>query len=157
MAKNANPLFGAFDYAEFAKLFDPAKFDFEKVTTAFKMPGVDAQMVLDQQRKNVEAMTRANRIAVEGAQTIARRQAEIMRDSVKVAGDAMSAISAAKTLEDKFAKHAEIVKMAYTKSVADMRELSELTAKSSQEAIDVLNARVSEGLDVFGAQMKKVA
>ena len=90
-------------------------------------------------------------------QTVARRQVEIMRDSMKEAGDAVSAINAAKTVEEKVAKQAEATKAAYLKGVADMRELSELGAKSSQEAFEVLNARVSEGLDEFGKQVNKVA
>ena len=157
MAKTANPLFGAFDYTEVAKMFDPAKFDMEKLTAAFRMPGVDAQAMMDAQRKNIEAMTAANRITVEAAQAIARRQAEILRDNVKVAGDALNAITAAKTVEEKLAKQAEVAKSAYAKSVSDMRELGELGAKSSQEALDVLNARVSEGLEEIGAQIKKAA
>jgi phasin family protein len=80
-----------------------------------------------------------------------------MRDSMKEVGDAVSAITAAKTVEEKFAKQAEMTKAAYVKSVSDMRELSELQAKSSQEAFEVLNARVAEGLDEFGKQVKKVA
>lgn len=157
MPKTANPMFGNFDYSDIAKLFDPAKFELDKIAATFKLPGMDTNAILEIQRKNVEAMTAANRIALEGVQTVARRQAEIMRDSMKEVGDAVSAITAAKTVEEKFAKQAEMTKAAYVKSVADMRELSELQAKSSQEAFEVLNARVAEGLDEFGKQVKKVA
>lgn len=157
MAKNANPFFGAFDYVEFAKMFDPAKFDMEKLSTAFKVPGVDAQAVMAAQRKNLEAMTAANRITVEATQAIARRQAEILRDNVKVAGDAVTAMTAAQTLEEKLAAQADVMKSAYAKGMSDLRELSELGQKSSQEAMDVLNARVSEGLEEMGAQIKTAA
>ncbi len=118
---------------------------------------MDTNLFLEMQRKNVEAFAAANKIALEGVQTVARRQVEIMRDSMKEAGDAVSAINAAKTVEEKVAKQAEATKAAYLKGVADMRELSELGAKSGQEAFEVLNARVTEGLDEFGKQVKKVA
>jgi phasin family protein len=157
MAKTVNPMFGNFDYSEFAKMFDPAKFDFEKIAATFKVPAMDTNLFLEMQRKNVEAFAAANKIALEGVQTVARRQVEIMRDSMKEAGDAVSAINAAKTVEEKVAKQAEATKAAYLKGVADMRELSELGAKSGQEAFEVLNARVTEGLDEFGKQVKKVA
>ncbi len=157
MTKTANSPFGTFDYGEFVKLFDPARFELDKMATSFNVPGVDTNVFFEMQRKNVEALTAFNKIALEGVQTVARRQAEIMRDGMKEASDAVSAITAAKTVEEKMAKQAEMTKAAYVKSIADMRELSELGAKSSQEAFEVLNSCVTEGLDEFGKKIKKVA
>ena len=157
MAKTANPFNSGFDYAEFAKFFDPAKFDFEKLATAFKVPGVDTNAVLEAQRRNVEALTAANKIALECAQSVARRQAELAREAVQDAGEAVTAINGAKTVEERLEKQAQAVKSAYAKSFAGLRELSELGVKSSQEAADVLNARVTEGLDELGKQVKKAS
>ena len=156
MAKTANPFNTGFDYTGFAKFFDPAKFDFEQFASAFKVPSVDTNIVLEAQRRNVEAFTAANKIALEAVQTVARRQAEFAREVMQEAGEAVTAINGAKTVEERMAKQAEAVKSAYTKSFDGFRELSELGAKSSQEAADVLNARVAEGLDELGKQVKQV-
>lgn len=157
MAKTANPFNSGFDYAEFAKLFDPAKFDYDKFANAFKVPSVDTNVVLEAQRRNVEALAAANKIALEAVQTVARRQAEIAREAVQEAGEAVTAINSAKTVEERIAKQTEVVKSAYTKGFAGFREISELSVKSSQEAADVLNARVAEGLDELGKQVKKAS
>ena len=147
----------AFDVAEFNKLFDFSQFDAQKAFEAFKVPTVDTDVVVEAQRRNVEVLTAANKILFEGVQTVAQRQAEILRAMVKEATDAANVITAAKTVEEKLAKQTEVAKAAYSKSFADVRELAQLGTKSGQEAVDLLNARVVEGLEQIGVQVKKVA
>ena len=45
--------------------------DMQKLSESFAVPGVDAQVLMDTQRKNIETLTAANRTAYEGAQAIA--------------------------------------------------------------------------------------
>src|SRR5690242_16468944 len=56
--------------------------DFTKMLSEFKVPGVDLDAVLQAQRKNIEALTAANRTAAEGVQAFARRQGEILRQNL---------------------------------------------------------------------------
>ena len=59
----------------------------------------------------------------------------------------MSELMAAGSPEDKVAKQAELVKLAFEKALSNARELAELVAKSNSEAADVINKRVSESLE----------
>jgi hypothetical protein len=54
-------------------------FDFTKLMSQFRLPGVDFGALVDRERKNIEALAEANRIAFEGWQSLVRRQAEILR------------------------------------------------------------------------------
>ena len=121
--------------------------DFSKVLGDFKMPGVDVDSILSAQRKNIEALTAANQLAIEGLQAVLRRLAEIVRQSLDEAGNAAGEVIAAGSPEDKAAKQAELVKAAFEKSLSNIRELAEMVAKSNTEAADVLAKRVSEGLE----------
>ena len=58
---------------------DPSKFDLTKMMSEFKLPGIDMETLMETQRKNIEAVTQANKVAVEGMQAIAKRQAEMLR------------------------------------------------------------------------------
>ena len=60
-----------------------ADMDVQKMMGEFKLPNVDVDAVVAAQKKNIEALTSANQLAVEGMQAIARRQAEIMRQTVE--------------------------------------------------------------------------
>ena len=121
--------------------------DFSKVLGDLKLPGVDVDSILATQRKNIEAVPAANQLAIEGLQAVLRRQAEILRQTLEEAGSAATEVIAAGSPEDKAAKQAELVKAAFERSLSNIRELSEMVAKSNTEAADVLAKRVSESLD----------
>ena len=158
MAKTGNPFFnGTFGDVDLAAMFDPSKYDFSKFNGAFPMPGVDSAELVKIQQKNIEVFTAANRIAFEGARALMERQVEIAREAMSRAAEAVNDISSSETMEDRMAKQAEVAKTAFEKGVTDIRELTELSAKSSREAVDLLNSRMVESFDEVAAQFNKAA
>lgn len=165
MAVSGNPfLNGEFSKFDFAAFMDPAKlteqwekFDFTKVADQFKLPGLDAQALVEYQKRNIEAFASANKVAIEGAQAVIRRQAEILRKGVEDASKALSELNAAETPQDKLAKQAELAKEAYEAAVANLRELTEIASKSQGEAAELLSSRVSESFGEFTSEVKKTA
>jgi len=89
----------------------------------------------------------ANRAAYEGAQAIARRQAEILREAASEAVKATRELSGAGTPQDQFVKHTQLMKQGYESAVANWRELTEMNAKSGATVVELISKRVSEGLD----------
>lgn len=165
MAVSGNPfLNGEFSKIDFAAFMDPSKlteqwekFDFTKMADQFKLPGLDAQALVEYQKRNLEAFASANKIALEGAQAVIRRQAEILRKGVEDASKALSELNSAETPQDKFAKQAELAKEAYEAAVANLRELTEMASKSNVEAADLLSTRVSESFSEITGEIKKTA
>ncbi len=133
------------------------EFDPSKLLGDFKVPGVDVEAILASQRKNIEAVTAANQLAAEGFQAVLRRQAEIVRASLEEASGYVNDVMSAGTPEAKAAKQTELVKATFEKTLANIRELSELVAKSNSEAAEVLSKRVSESLDELKTAVAKVA
>lgn len=138
MAKSNNP-FGDYDFS--------AMFDMNKMLEQYKVPGVEMDRMIDAQRKNIEAITAANKVAYEGVQAIAQRQMEILRQSMTEASKTMQELSAAGTPEDRMAKQAEVMKKAFETALSNMKELAEMGAKSNTEAMETINKRVAESLD----------
>jgi hypothetical protein len=58
-------------------------FDFTKLMSQFRLPGVDFAALVDRERKNIEALAKANRIAFEGWQRLVRWQAEMLQETMK--------------------------------------------------------------------------
>ena len=113
--------------------------DFTKLMSQFRLPGVDFAALVDRERKNIEALAKANRIAFEGWQRLVRRQAEIFQETMKkVVVDAGQ--EAAK-------KRADLAKEGFEKALADMRELAEMATKSQKEAFDVVRKRIEENVE----------
>ena len=126
-------------------------FDFTKLMSQFQLPGVDFAALVDRERKNIEALAKANRIAFEGWQRLVRRQAEMLQETMKkVVADAGQ--------EDAKKKRADLAKEGFEKALANMRELAEITTQSQKEAFDVVRKRIEEnveGIRNFGKKAGK--
>ena len=148
MAKNSNP-FMNFDVTKVMADFNPSKLaeEFSKAAGQYKLPGIDMEALVDSQKRNIEALAAANKTAVEGMQTIYRRQAEIMRQMMEEATTAVEQLGKSGTPQEVAARQADLVKDAYGRAFANMRELAELAAKSSNEACETINTRIAESLD----------
>jgi phasin family protein len=115
-------------------------FDFAKLMSQFRLPGVDFTAFVDRERKNIEALVKANRIAFEGWQRLVRRQAEMLQETMKkVVADAGQ--------EDAKKKRADLAKEGFEKALANMRELAEITTQSQKEAFDVVRKRIEENVE----------
>jgi phasin family protein len=114
-------------------------FDFTKLMSQFPLPGVDFATLVDREQKNIDALTKANRIAFEGWQRLVRRQAEMLQETMqKVVADASQ-------LDAK--KRVDLAKEGFEKALANMRELAEITTQSQKEAFDVVRKRIEENVE----------
>jgi phasin family protein len=115
-------------------------FDFTKLMSQFQLPGVDFATPVDRERKNIEALAKANRIALEGWQRLVRRQAEMLQETMKkVVADAGQ--------QHAMEKRADLAKEGFEKALANMRELAEMTTQSQKEAFDVVRKRIEENVE----------
>lgn len=129
--------------------------DFSKAFAGFTLPGFDVEAVLASQRKNIEALTQANQLAVEGVQAVARRQAEIAREAIDEASTVLREIVQPTAPEERIAKQAELLKQTFERSLANTRELALLLAKANTEAFDVVAKRIAQGFEEVRDEAKK--
>jgi phasin family protein len=123
-------------------------FDVTKVMGDFRVPGIDLEAAVASQRKNIEALTQANQLAVEGVQAVMRRQVEITRQAMEdFSAMFRDFVQPNGSPEDRVAKQAEYSKQAIEKGLSHAKELTELVTKANSEAFNVINKRVTESLD----------
>lgn len=125
----------------------PFEFDFEKMVREFRVPGVDVEAVMASQRRNIDALTQANRLALEGVQALYKRQIEIMRQTIEETASNARSIAEAGSPQEGAARQTQQVKEGFERALANSRELSEIVSKSNSEAFDLLNKRFSAMLD----------
>ena len=115
--------------------------------------GFDMEKLSQLHARNVEALQTANQLATDGFQTVARRQAEIMKDAMEQISGAMKDMMSGNGVDKSGAKQADMAKQMVEKAVGNMRELTELATKAQSEAFDVLTKRwmasLEEARDVF--------
>ena len=131
-------------------------FDFTKIFAEMKLPALpNMDAFVTANRKNMETLSAANRIALEGAQAVARRHMEIMQQSMTEMTEAMKALSSMEAPQAKAAKQAEMLKSAYEHAVSNMKELSDLIQHSNGEALALINQRFVEAMDEVKALAQK--
>ena len=131
--------------------------DITKMLADFKVPGVDVDVIVAAQKKNIEALTEANQLVIAGAQAVMKRQAEILQASMKQAHAVANEIMVPGSPEAKVAKQAEVVQTAFQAALANMKELADLVTKSNTEATNVIGKRVTESLEEIKAAVVKIA
>ncbi len=130
--------------------------EFARLFSDMKLPAMpDMGALMDAHRRNLETLSAANRVALEGAQAVARRHMEIMQQSMAELSETIQALATAEGPQAKAAKQAELMKRAYERAVANMRELRDLIQRSNGEALELLNKRFAELLDEVQALIRK--
>ncbi|MEZ5670154.1 MAG: phasin family protein [Alphaproteobacteria bacterium] len=132
-------------------------FDFAKMFSQFKLPGVDTAAVLEAQRKNFEALSTAGKLATEGFQAVAQRQTELVRQGVEQSMAAVREVMAEGSFAAQTAKQAEIAKRGYESTLSNVSELNEMVLKANQDAFGVISKRIGEVMDEVKALAKAAA
>ena len=131
-------------------------FDFSKLYSDMKVPAMpDMEAVLAAHKRNLEALSEANRVALEGAQAVARRHMEIMQATMTGLTATLKEISVSDSPATRAAKQADLLKQAYENAVSNTRELGDLIQRSNAEAMSKLNHRFSEAMTEMKALFKK--
>jgi phasin family protein len=124
-------------------------FDVTKMMADFRFRPFDVETLMACQRRNIEALSQANQLAVEGMQAVAKRQIEIARQAIEDVSALLRDLAQPVSPEDRIAKNTEYAKQMLEKSVNHGREITMLATKAGAEAADVLRKRATEGLDEF--------
>ena len=122
--------------------------DMMKMLAEWRVPGMpDVEQLAAAQRRNFEALSAANKVALEGAQAVARRHMGILQQSMSEMTQAMQSMAGAQDPQARATKQAEMLKAAYERAVGNMREVADLIQKSNAEALSLLNQRFTEAMD----------
>lgn len=121
--------------------------DLSKMMSDFKIPGINFDSLFAIQRKNVEAMTALNQAAFDNMQTIAHRQAEIVRQACEDAVRITNSIMSASSPQDKVQIQTEASKAAVEKCMNNAREMSEALSRYNTQAMETLSTRMRESME----------
>jgi phasin family protein len=130
-------------------------FDFGNIFAQFQMPGIDVQAMMASQRRNLEALTRANQVVAEGVQAVFQREMEILRTTMEEFAKASRELMTEGDPQAQAARRVELAKVAMERAIANMRELAEMAAKANSEAIQTVNKRFMDSLDELKAMIEK--
>ena len=128
-----------------SKLFD----DIAKLAQQYKMPGIDIDAVLQGRRKDVETLLEVGRITQSGAESLAQKQAEMLRASLE---DLRSVLGAQGKTEG---AKPDAVRQAAEKALGNFGELAQIALKSQSAAFDAVRQRTQENINELKGLLSK--
>lgn len=145
MAKKTDSIFD-FDMTRFlSDLRIPGLTDAAPAMAMPTLPGAEA--LADAQKRNLETLAAANKLALDGMQAILRRQGEIVRGAIEDASAMAGRMTSTADLQQRLALQTEAMKDSFERTTANIRELAEMVSTSNTEVVDLLNRRVFEAFD----------
>ncbi len=130
--------------------------DFEFMFKQMQIPGLDMDAMMAAYRKNIDAVTAATKAASDGAQTLIKRQTEIVKDALEQMRLATSELTSFKDAKELTEKQADLAKHAFEKAFANVKELAEVMTKSNTDSMEIIQSRMNEGLAEIQDMVKKV-
>lgn len=135
--------------------------DFSKALEQYQSMSFDMKSLMDTQKKNMEALSKAQQLTIENLQAIAQKQSELVSQMVEDNSAFAKDIMTEGSPEEKIAKNAKLFKSMYERSVKNMKEISSMITKTNDDATDLINKRVtatmSEIESSLGKTQKKAA
>jgi phasin family protein len=126
-------------------------FDVAKMFADFRFRPFDVEAVWAAQRRNIEALSQANQLAVEGAHAVVKRQIEMTQQTFEELSTLMREMVQPSSAEDRIARHTEFTKKMVDKGLSHGREIAMMATKTGTEAAEVLQKRTTEGIDEMRA------
>ena len=132
-------------------------FDMTKLFSDFRFRPFDVEALWAAQRRNLEALSQANQLAVEGVQAVARRHIELTRETFEGVSSLLRDLAQPASPEERIAKNTDYAKQMLEKSVNHGREVASIAAKTGADAAEVLQKRATEGLEELRSFASKQA
>jgi phasin family protein len=107
----------------------------------------DMTSLLAAQRRNMEALAAANKIVWEAAQSIGKRNVEIVLQALGGISESMQMSDVPECPGDRAIRQTETAIKAYEDVMTNMRELGETIQHANAEAMEVLGKRFTEAAD----------
>ena len=125
--------------------------DLNKVMDQLKLPNIDLQAIMEGRRKDLEAIVKANEVALNGIKSVADKQAEMLQT---VLGEIGTKLKSMAQDGSPSAKATEMAQQTIEKALGAMRTLAEANGQSQAQVLDVINTRVQQSIDEIRKTLK---
>jgi len=119
---------------------------YKELLGRFNLPNLDTKALIKTQRKNVQALTDANRAILESTQSLLQRQTEMVKQVLEEASEAAKALGSARSPQEAAEKQIKMIEDSVSRALANFSEVSEMIRKSQDETTKLVTDRFSENL-----------
>lgn len=119
-----------------------------------KLPGVDSQKLIESGRKDIEALLETNEKVFATAEALTRKQTDLLAGLMKEWQASLRDSLAPSSGAEKLTQASAHAQRAFATTLAGMKEMAEITAKSNQEVLSLLNKRYHDAMNELRSSIR---
>ena len=141
----------AFDPGQFMKPFDPATLadTYAQLASEYKIPLSAVDALLDNQKKNITALTRANQEMAAGVRSVIEHQDRVLSEMLDKTTRSYNEIIQSGDPRETAANQLNLIQKSYEKSLEDIGKMAAIMTQSQEKIAHILAERISENLDTM--------
>jgi phasin family protein len=120
---------------------------FDGFGRALKVPRIDIETILDNHRKNLDALQKSASTTASGASSILAKQREALQQQLSEIAEVAQSYGNVAGAQEAMAKHAEFVRRSFEEAVKNASEVAQIAQKSGAESLEILRARIRDSMD----------
>ena len=120
-----------------------------------KVPNVDIEQILEDHRKNLEALQKSASATASVAASAMAKQREMLQDQMREIAAMAQNYHSIGGAQDAVAKHAEFVRKSFETAVRTASETAQIVQKSSTESLVILRSRIRETMEEIRERYEK--
>ena len=119
---------------------------FARLGQDLKLPSIDIERVIEHHRKNLEALERSAKAASTGANTIMKRQREMLQETLEEISTMAHNYRTPASAQELMEKQTDFARRSFETAVKNTSEMADLVRKSGSESIEILRQRIRDGM-----------
>lgn len=131
------------------------KLDLRSTLDKLKLPGVNTEALIDHGRKDIEALLAANERVFNSVEALSQKQAALFLDIMREWQAGAKDVIAKSSTSEKATHVSQHAQRAFTRALANMKEMADIAAKSHEDVLGILNKRYQENVEEFRQSMHK--
>jgi phasin family protein len=137
-----------FELTDLVKQLDPAVITekYKVLSGKFRLQNPDTTALMEAQSANVQALTDANRAILQATQSLFQRQAEMVKQVLEEASEAVKLLASSANPQEAAEKEIELIEDSLGKALANFSEIGEMIRKTRDEPTKLVTDRFNGSL-----------
>lgn len=128
--------------------------DLRTIIERFKLPAIDVNLLAESTRKDVQALVAANEVAQRSVDTLVRRQAELLAQTLNQWQAETKDLFTGKTAAETASRQVEQAQQALGRAIGNAREIAEFVGQSHEQMTEILKRRIQEGVEDLQSRLQ---
>lgn len=120
---------------------------FARFGESLNMPRMDVDAVLENHRKNIEALEQSAKVAAAGTASLVNKQREALEQGLRDAAEMAQAFRAPGSPQEMAGKGTDWARRSFEAAVKNAGEMAEIMRQSGTESTEILRQRIRQSMD----------